>query len=154
MDVRVVRAVDAADGDLAGVDVLVVGAPSPVPPTSPPPDHRDGSVSDTSAGDGREPRTGEDGDGGVGAWLAGLHDLHVQGAAFDTRLTGPVAVTGRASRGIATVLSRLGISVGVRGESFLVDGLGGLLPGESDRARSWGERLADMVSDDATSSSR
>jgi hypothetical protein len=92
--------------------------------------------------------------GGVRSWLAGVRRLHVQGAAFDTRVGSPAGASGRASRGIARLLSERGVSVGVRGESFLVDAGGRLLAGEADRARSWGERLAAMVSDDATSSSR
>jgi hypothetical protein len=63
-------------------------------------------------------------------------------AAFDTRLSSPVLLTGRASRGIGRQLGRHGLTVIVPPESFLVDKKSHLLPGEIDRARAWGALVA------------
>jgi hypothetical protein len=151
MDVRVVRAVDAADDDLVGVDLLVVGAPTHVHGMPRPSTRRGAPDYVDKPGNDLELEPGADPEAGVREWLTGLHDLNLTGAAFDTRVDAPAAVTGRASKGIAKLLSGHGISVDAPNESFLVDKHSALLPGELDRARSWGEGLAPMVSDDTTS---
>jgi hypothetical protein len=65
-----------------------------------------------------------------------------QAAAFDTRMPGPSAFTGRASHAIDRHLRRHGFSRIAAPESFLVDKQNHLLPGEADRAREWGSALA------------
>ncbi len=66
----------------------------------------------------------------------------MKAAAFDTRIKGPVALTGRASRSIAKALAQHGMTVIVPPESFLVEKKGQLLPGEIERAEAWGASMA------------
>ena len=81
-----------------------------------------------------------DADGpGLRAWLEALGAEGVLAAAFDTRLSGKIPVlTGRASRGIARLLTRRGCRVLLAPESFLVSGQNALLDGEAVRACAWG----------------
>ena len=69
----------------------------------------------------------------------------VLAAAFDTRLGGMPALTGRASRGFARLLSRAGGVVLVPPESFLVDGENQLLDGETARASAWGASIGETA---------
>ena len=79
---------------------------------------------------------------GVREWLASLGRLEVVGAAFDTRLQGLPAFTGRASKSIRRHLAHHGARIAASPESFLLEGLtGALVEGELERARAWGERL-------------
>jgi flavodoxin len=73
---------------------------------------------------------------GVREWLASLGRLEVAGAAFDTRLQGLPAFTGRASKSIRRHLAHHGARIAASPESFLVEGLtGALVEGELERAR-------------------
>jgi hypothetical protein len=66
-------------------------------------------------------------------------------ATFDTRIRKP-GVPGSAARSAARRLRHAGLPVVVPPMSFWVRGTGGpLLPGEEDRARSWGRELAQTV---------
>jgi flavodoxin len=88
---------------------------------------------------------------GVREWLASLGRLEVAGAAFDTRLQGLAAFTGRASKSIRRLLAHHGARVAVSPESFLVEGLtGALAEGELERARAWGERLSAVTGSEAS----
>ena len=71
-------------------------------------------------------------------WLEGLAAEGVRAAAFDTRLSGMIVLTGHASREIARLLTRRGCRVLLTPESFLVSGQNALLEGEVERARGWG----------------
>jgi hypothetical protein len=66
-------------------------------------------------------------------------------AAFDTRLDAPPMFTGRASRAIARRLQRRGCRLVAEPESFLVTKQNELVPGERERARDWGQNLAEHV---------
>ena len=66
---------------------------------------------------------------GVREWLASPGRLEVAGAAFDTRLQGLPAFTGRASKSIRRLLARHGARITASPESFLVQGLTGALAG-------------------------
>jgi Flavodoxin domain len=79
---------------------------------------------------------------GVREWLGSLERLNVQAAVFDTRIKMPAVVSGRASRGIAKELRRHSATLLTKPESFLVTKDNQLLPGEEDRARTWGRQLA------------
>src|SRR3954451_13651035 len=80
---------------------------------------------------------------GLREWLGALDACDGQmAAAFDTRMKGPAAFTGRASRGITRRLRRHRRVLAVAPESFLVDKHNHLLAGESDRAVAWGRSLA------------
>ncbi len=142
-DVTVVRAADAGPDPL---DLLVVGAPTHVHGL-PRPSTRGGAPEQADRdGSGLVLEPGADTAPGVREWLDSLGDLPVPAAAFDTRMDGPAAFTGRASKGIAKGLARHGAISVAPAESFLVDRHAVLLPGELDRARSWGGRLADLAS--------
>lgn len=69
----------------------------------------------------------------------------MRAAAFDTRLKEPVAMTGRASRGIAKALARHGCTMAQPPMSFLVDKRSHPLPGERERARDWGVLLSGTI---------
>ena len=87
-----------------------------------------------------------DADGpGLRAWLEALNAEGVLAAAFDTRLSALPALTGRASRPIARVLTRRGCRVLLAPESFLVNGQNTLLDGEAVRACSWGALVGEAA---------
>jgi hypothetical protein len=87
----------------------------------------------------------------VREWLASLGRLEVAGAAFDTRLQGLPAFTGRASKSIRRLLARNGARIAASPGSFLVEGLtGALAGGELGRARGWGERLSGVTASGAS----
>jgi len=79
------------------------------------------------------------------AWLEALAAEGALAAAFDTRLSGMPALTGRAGRGIARLLTRRGCRVLVAPESFLVSGQNTLLEGEAVRACSWGAMVGETA---------
>lgn len=92
---------------------------------------------------------------GVREWLASLGRLEVAGAAFDTRLQGLPAFTGRASKSIRRLLAQHGARVAASPKSFLVEGLtGALVEGELGRARAWGEHLSGVIASEASSRRR
>ena len=82
---------------------------------------------------------------GLRDWLPGLGQIHTRGAAFDTRLAGAPMLTGRASRTIAKLLERHGITLLAPAESFLVTKDNQLRPGERGRAGQWGRELAALL---------
>ncbi len=99
---------------------------------------------------GRKPGSGLTMDPDAGgpslrAWLEALGAEGAPAAAFDTRLSGMPALTGRASRGIARLLTRRGCRVLLEPESFLVSGQNKLLDGEAMRARAWGARVGETA---------
>lgn len=81
---------------------------------------------------------------GLREWL---DDLPTGGgeafAAFDTRLRGIAAFTGRAGLGISSRLRRHGYRQVAPPESFVVDKQNQLVPGELQHAVMWGRRLAE-----------
>jgi hypothetical protein len=142
IDVRVERAAHAEQGLMTDVDLLVVGAPTHA--------HRMPRVSTRKGAPDyvlkiRNDLVLEEGavaGPGVREWLGSLSSASKLGAGFDTRVRGPSILTGRASRGITRLMTRIGITVVVPPESFLVDSFSKLVPGEVDRARLWGTRVA------------
>jgi hypothetical protein len=96
-----------------------------------------------------------DADGpGLRAWLEGLNAGNALAAAFDTRLSGFPALTGRASRGISRLLGSHGCRLLVPPESFLVSKQNTLLEGETERACSWGARIGESAREARASSRR
>jgi len=101
---------------------------------------------DTMAGADLVVVGGPNADGpGLNEWFASLGTVRVRAAAFDTRLAGIAALTGRASLGIQALLLRQGFSVVDLPHSFLVGGDNKPRPGEVERARLWGQQLAAWV---------
>jgi len=79
---------------------------------------------------------------GVRELLASLGQVRTKAAAFDTRVNRSPLLTGRASKGIARELRRHGFQLVAPPESFFVTGKSVMVPGEADRARAFGARLA------------
>jgi hypothetical protein len=79
---------------------------------------------------------------GLREWFGSLGRYPARAAAFDTRVHGPAALTGRASKGIIRLLRAHGFDVAAEPESFLVTRQDRLVPGEFARAREWGTTLA------------
>jgi len=79
---------------------------------------------------------------GVRDWLGSLGHYSAKAAAFDTRLSGHAAMTGRASKGMTHLLRSHGFDVIAQPESFLVTKQDRLEPQETTRAREWGNKLA------------
>lgn len=152
-EATVVSAADAEKTDLTDVDLLVVGGPTHahgLPWLS----TRKSAIQKAETSHGRLraepgaaeeyglrtvledlPEGGHEGGDGHGA-------KHPAAAAFDTRLSGPALLTGRASRAIAKRLRRRGYESAAAPASFLVDRRDNLLDGEIDRAVAWGKALA------------
>lgn len=153
MDMSLVNASDAREADVGGLDLVVVGAPThahglPRPMTrNSAPSYIDKQENELVL----EARANSA--IGVREWLDSLGKLHIQSAAFDTRVKGSPLVTGRASRGIAKSLAAHGLMLVTPAESFLVDARSKLLPGEVARATAWGEWLGTLVLLNLTSTS-
>jgi hypothetical protein len=79
---------------------------------------------------------------GLRDWFGAVGQIRGWGVAFDTRMDGPAMLTGRASKGIAKLLTRHGLTEIVPAQSFLVTKDNRLQPGEEDRAERWGRELA------------
>ena len=134
----VVSSVDDVDVSLVEqADLLVVGGPT----------HAHGMSHDAT----RKAAAAEDDDlsldpdaegPGLREWFGTLPELHVQMAAFDTRLDAPPILTGRASKGITRKLHALGCPILAEPESFLVTKESHLEDDEEARARDWGRSLA------------
>jgi Flavodoxin len=82
---------------------------------------------------------------GLREWFGSLGHYPVKAAAFDTRMHGPAALTGRASKGVARLLRAHGFDVVAEPESFLVTKQDRLEPQETTRAREWGADLAAAI---------
>jgi hypothetical protein len=78
---------------------------------------------------------------GLRDWFDSLGHYTVKAAAFDTRMHGPAALTGRASKGVFRLLRAHGFDLAAEPESFLVTKQDRLEPYETTRAREWGARL-------------
>ena len=141
-DVTVLPTALASLDDVTGCDLLVVGAPTHV--------HRLPTARTRRAAIAARDRDGSTlqldphaADSSLREWLHALpRKAGALAAAFDTRMTGPATLTGRASRGIARQLRRHGATIVDPPTSFLVDHSNHLVAGESDRAETWGRSLA------------
>jgi Flavodoxin len=140
-DVTVVPVAQAEPALVAEADLVIVGGPT----------HAHGmSRSTTRSGaaqDAKKPGSelalepGADGHG-LREWFSSLGQYATKAAAFDTRMPGPAALTGRASKGIDRMLHKHGFDVVAGPESFLVSRANELQPGEDSRAKAWGAGVA------------
>jgi Flavodoxin len=138
----VVSAATTTAEHIAGVDLVVLGAPTHVHGL---PGRRSREAAVTAV-----ERSPDDLVLEADALGPGLRELldqlsgqtHSAAAAFDTRIDGPAVFTGRASRGIARRLRDHGFHLVTAPESFLLDKHNHLLDGEADRATSWGRAVA------------
>jgi hypothetical protein len=145
-DVVVVPVAQADSAQVSDADLVVVGGPTHAHGMSRA-STRLGAVKqavEPGGGVTLEPYASGD---GVREWLGSLGTSrgHGMAAAFDTRMQGPAALTGRASKGISHALRRQGYELISDPESFLVTRRNTLVAGEQDRAREWGVALADKL---------
>ena len=143
-DVSVVPVSQASPAVLADADLVVVGGPTHVHGMSRA-STRKAAVQ--AADKPASPLTVEpDAPGpGLHEWFGSLGQYPVKAAAFDTRVHGPAALTGRASKGVAHLLRAHGFEVVAEPESFLVTKQDRLEPQEAARAREWGTKLAEGI---------
>ena len=138
-------AANATPDALADVDLLVVGGPTHMHGMSNAASRRAAieTADKSDAVDADPDATVE----GLRAWLRALPKATGRfGAAFDTRVGGPTALTGSAAKGITKLLRRHHFEPLGEPMSFLVeDSEGPLADGELDRARRWGNDLADLM---------
>jgi hypothetical protein len=139
-----VEVVGSVDADAAAAaDLLVVGGPTHVHGLSRASTrHAAAEASDApDSGLTMEP----DAEGpGLREWFEALGESEGAAAAFDTRVHKAALLTGQASKGIGRRLRHLGRRLVAEPESFFV-AEDDLEPGEEDRARGWGARLATAV---------
>jgi Flavodoxin domain len=144
-DVTVIP-VGKATGDLLdAMDLVVVGGPTHMHGMSRASTRKSAAQQAHRPGSQVQLEPGADGPG-VREWLAGLGRHSGAAAAFDTRMSGPAILTGRASRGIAELLRQYGLTVVAKPVSFLVSRKNELLEGQKEEARNWGSRLAAIAS--------
>ena len=136
-----VREVAHAPSEVAGpVDLVVVGGPTHAHGMS----HEATRHAAVEAAE--KPDSGlemdPDAEGpGLRDWFGTLEDVSVAAAAFDTRMDGPGAFTGHASKGIARRLRHHGCTLVVEPMSFLVTKDNHLVDEEAEHARGWGAQL-------------
>ena len=143
-EVRVVPVSEAEPAVLADADLVVVGGPTHIHGMSRASTRKAAvEAADKSASPLKvEP----DAPGpGLRDWFDSLGHYSVKAAAFDTRMHGPAALTGRASKGVFRLLRAHGFDLVAEPESFLVTKQDRLEPNETSRARAWGARLAASI---------
>ena len=140
-DVSVVPVSQASPEILADADLVVVGGPTHLHSMS----RAAGRKAAVAAADKPVSPLNVEPDAlgpGLRDWFGSLGRYPVKAAAFDTRLHGPAAFTGRASKGVTRSLRAHGFDVISEPESFLVTKQDRLDPPEATRARDWGSKLA------------
>ena len=141
LTVDVVAAKDAPHHLGSDVQLLVVGGPNHAM-GMPRPATREGAIKDYGA-EVADTATG------LHEWLDKAQVVGgLSGAAFDTRMDHPKLVTklDHASKTEEKLLKGLGATLAAPAEHFhVVDAKGPLAEGEEDRARRWGEALAQIV---------
>jgi len=140
-DVELVPVAKATGAVLAGADLLVVGGPTHVHGLT---TAHSRAQAVTAAGKADDPPVMDpDAEGpGLREWFDGLDvPAGTKAAAFDTRMSGPALMTGRASRGIAHRLTGHGLKLVIAPESFLVDHDNHLVEGAAEAATQWGTHV-------------
>jgi hypothetical protein len=126
---------------LAGLDLLVVGAPTHAHTISTSASRKEAERQ--SKQPARRLRLERDATGmGVREWIETLPESTGLCAAFDTRADVLKLLSGAASTTIDKRLRRKGMRAIIDPESFLVSTQGELNPGESTRAQEWGATVA------------
>ena len=144
VDVSVVPVAEVGPAALVGADLVVVGGPTHVHGMSRAASRK---AAVQAADKPASPLAVEPGALGPGLrdWFGSLGRYSARAAAFDTRLDGLAAFTGRASKGVAHALRAHGFDLIAAPESFLVTKQDRLEPQETDRARDWGAGLAASI---------
>lgn len=145
--VRIVPVVDIdpeAEDVTHGADLIIVGAPTHAHSLSRSSTRK--AAADAAHKDGADLQLEPGADGpGLRDWFGMVDGLDLPAAAFDTRLDAPPIFTGRASVRIDRLLGHRGAHRVAEPQSFLVTKTNRLCLGECDRAREWGQHLADTV---------
>jgi hypothetical protein len=139
-EVTLVPVAEATWDLFADADLLVVGAPTHMHGLSSRSTRRMAAQAAAKEGSGLQ-LAPDAGGPGMRDWLRDLGHRNGLAAAFDTRLNGVPAFTGRASRPIARLLKRHGYRLVAAPESFVIGSQNTLLDGEAERARHWGMLL-------------
>ena len=143
-EVRVVPVSHADHAVLADADLVVVGGPTHVHGMSRP-GTRKGAV-EAAGRPGNQLKAEPDALGpGLREWFGTVGHYSAKAAAFDTKLHGLAALTGRASKSVARLLRAHGFELVGEPESFLVTTQNQLDAQETSRAREWGSRLAGSI---------
>jgi hypothetical protein len=140
-DVRVVPVSEAGAAVLDGADLVVAGGPTHAHGMSRAATRKAAVEAADKPDSGLKVEPDPLGPG-LRDWFGSLGHYRVKAAAFDTRIHGPAALTGRASKGVARLLRAHGFDVVAEPESFLVTKQTQLEPRETARAREWGATLA------------
>jgi len=140
VDAEVVGVAHASGDVLDGADLVVVGGPTHVHGMTRPSTRKAAAETAAKPGSGVDLEPDAEGEG-LRDWFDAVSGLPASAAAFDTRMQGPAAITGRASKGIAKRLRRHGCELLDEPHSFLVTKDNHLEEHEVDEARSWGRRL-------------
>lgn len=139
-EVALVPVSKASSVTIDDADLVIVGGPTHIHGLSRSMT-RQGAISDAA----KQPDLDLDPDAegpGLRDWFEQLGDVDdVPAAAFDTRLHGPSAFTGRASTGISRRLRHHGFREVIEHESFFVDKDNHLTQGEGERAQTWSTSL-------------
>jgi len=141
-DVTLVPVTRATPELVARADLLVAGGPTHMHGMSSGASRR--MAADTAHKQGNDLTMDPDADcPGIRGWLDGVGTGDALAVAFDTRFSGAAVLTGRASRAISHALRHHGYHVFEVPESFLVSKQNKLLPGEAERAYSWGAQIGE-----------
>jgi len=139
-DVTLVPVAEATAELIAGADLLVAGAPTHMHGLPSGSSRRMAAQAAAKEGSGLRMAPGARGPG-MRDWLKDLGRRDGLAAAFDTRLNGVPAFTGRASRRIARLLRRLDRRLVAAPASFVIGPKNTPIDGEAERARRWGMTL-------------
>jgi hypothetical protein len=145
-DVVVAPVGDATSELVAGADLVVVGGPTHAHGMSHQATRKAAVEAAEKPGSGLEMDPDAEGPG-LRDWFDALDHLSTRAAAFDTRMDGPGAFTGRASKGIAKRLRHHGCTLVAEPMSFLVTKENHLVDDEAAHARDWGLQLAAAFAD-------
>src|SRR5271165_2817736 len=118
-DVSVIPVSQAGSAVLADADLVVVGGPTHIHGMSRTGTRKAAVQAAANPAGGLRVEPNAIGPG-LRDWFRSLGEHPVKAAAFDTRLHGPAALTGRASRGVTRLLRAHGFEVVAEPESFLV----------------------------------
>jgi len=140
-DASAVRVGEFDPAQLTGVDLLVLGGPTHAWSMSRPSTRQ---TAITKPGHGTPPVEATLGEPGIRELLDQLPPPACPVAVYDTRISAPTLVTGRASAAITRRLRRLGVRPLDKPHSFLVNRTSQLRAGELERARLWGIELTEQ----------
>src|SRR4051794_19072291 len=118
VDAGVVGVAHASPDALSGADVVVVGGPTHVHGMTRASTRKAAAELAVKPDSGIELEPDAEGEG-LREWFDAVGGLPRRAAAFDTRMDGPAAFTGRASKGIATRLRHHGCDLVDEPHSFL-----------------------------------